>query len=125
MIMSRRRVAAMPLMGIAWALRPAMADELRVMESTPAAKAVIDGRTSAFFVRFDRPVDHIRSTLEVMQDGKLIERLQPRLESSPEVLFARAPTLAPGNYELRWAVRTPTGSELIHGNIPFSVAAQR
>lgn len=125
MIMSRRMAAAMPLMAIAGTPRPAVADDLRVMESTPAAKAVIDGRTSAFFVRFDRPVDHVRSTLEVMQDGKLIERLQPRLESSPEVLFARAPTLSPGAYALRWAVRTPQGSELIRGDIPFSVAAQR
>jgi len=125
MIVSRRIAAAMSLTGIAWALRPAVADELRVMESTPAAKAVIDGRTSAFFVRFDQPVDHIRSTLEVMQDGKPIERLQPRLESAPEVLFARAPTLSPGNYSLHWAVRTLSGRELIQGNIPFSVGAQR
>jgi methionine-rich copper-binding protein CopC len=125
MKVSRRTAAAMPLMGIAWVLRPAMADGLRVMESTPAAKAVIDGRTSAFFVRFDRPVDHIHSTLTVMQDGKLIENLQPRLESSPEVLFARAPTLSPGNYDLHWAVRTPAGRELIRGDIPFSVSAQR
>ena len=125
MIVSRRIAAAMSLTGIAWALRPAVADELRVMESTPAAKAVIDGRTSAFYVRFDRPVDHIRSTLEVMQDGKPIERLQPRLESAPEVLFARAPTLSPGNYNLHWAVRTLSGRELIQGDIPFSVGAQR
>jgi methionine-rich copper-binding protein CopC len=125
MIVSRRMAMVVTLMGMAWTPRAAVADELRVMESTPAAKAVIDGRTSAFFVRFDRPVDHIHSTLEVMQDGKLIERLQPRLESSPEVLFARAPTLSPGNYDLHWAVRTPSGKELVHGDIPFSVSAQR
>lgn len=95
------------------------------MQSTPAAHAVVDSRTSAFFVRFDRPVDHIRSTLEVMQDGKLVERLQPRLESSPEVLFARAPTLPAGNYVLHWAVRTVTGEERIQGDIPFSVAGQK
>ena len=40
---------------------------------------MIDSRTSAFFVHFDRPVDHIRSTLEVMQDGKLVERSVPAL----------------------------------------------
>ena len=125
MIVSRRAAMVVTLTGIAWVLRPALADELRVMESTPAAKAVVDGRTSAFFVRFDRPVDHIHSILEVMQGGKLVERLQPRLESSPEVLFARAPTLSPGNYDLHWAVRTPSGRELIHGDIPFSVSAQR
>jgi methionine-rich copper-binding protein CopC len=125
MIASRRIAASMSLMVIAWALRPAVADELRVMDSTPMAKAVIDGRTTAFFVRFDRPVDHIHSTLEVTQDGKLIERLPPRLESAPEVLFARAPTLSPGNYNLHWVVRTLSGKEQIQGDIPFSVGAQR
>lgn len=126
MIVSRRvAAAAMPLLAIALASRSMAADEVRVLQSTPAASAVIDGRSSEFFVRFDRPVDHIRSTLEIMQDGKLVERLQPRLESSPEVLFARAPTLAPGNYQLHWAVRTIAGKEMIQGDIPFSVAGQR
>jgi methionine-rich copper-binding protein CopC len=125
MIVSRRLAAVLPLLALAWASRPALADEVRVMQSTPAASAVIDGRGSEFFVRFDRPVDHIRSTLEIMQDGKLVERLVPRLESAPEVLFARAPTLKPGSYSLHWAVRTVAGKETIQGDIPFSVSAPR
>jgi hypothetical protein len=44
-------------------------------------------------VRFDRPVDHHKSTLVIKQGDKVIERLRPRLESAPEVLFAAAPTL--------------------------------
>jgi methionine-rich copper-binding protein CopC len=93
----------------------------RVLESTPAASAVISSRTSAFYVRFDRPVDHVRSSLTIMRDGKLVERLEPRLDSAPEVLFARAPTLAEGNYTLHWEVRTLAGSEVDKGDIPFSV----
>lgn len=42
-----------------------------------------------------------------------------RLELAPEVLFARAPTLAPGDYNLHWAVKTMTGVNVIEGNIPF------
>jgi methionine-rich copper-binding protein CopC len=125
MIVLRRIAGSMLVLAIVWASWPAAADEVHVMQSTPAASAVIDGRSSEFYVRFDRPVDHIRSTLEIMQDGKLVERLHPRLESSPEVLFARAPTLAPGAYKLHWAVRTLTGQEMIQGDIPFSVAGQR
>jgi methionine-rich copper-binding protein CopC len=106
-------VAAMP--------ERARADECRVMESHPAASAVIQGRSSEFFVRFDRPVDHIRSTLEITHDGKLVERLTPRLESAPEVLFARAPTLPEGSYKLHWAVRTIAGTEVVQGDVPFSV----
>jgi methionine-rich copper-binding protein CopC len=125
MIVSRRIAAGMLLLGIAWAPWPAAADDVHVMESTPAASAVIDGRTSAFFVRFDKPVDHIRSTLDVTQNGKVVEHLTPRLDSAPEVLFARAPTLSPGNYVLHWAVLTVAGKETQQGDIPFSVAGQR
>src|SRR5437899_1438965 len=121
--MMSRRVAIVVLSSLCafCALAPAWADEVRVMQSTPAASAVIGGRSSEFFVRFDRPVDHVHSTLAIMRDGKQVERLQPRLESAPEVLFARAPTLPAGNYTLHWAVRTMTDVQLIQGDIPFTV----
>lgn len=45
----------------------------------------------------------------------------PRLESAPEVLFARAPTLPAGDYDLNWRVKTMTGVEVTQGNIPFTV----
>ena len=91
------------------------------MDSMPAASAVIGRRSSEFFVRFDKPVDHRNSTLDIMRDGKLVERLQPRLGSAPEVLFAIAPTLDAGQYQLHWAVRTLAGSTVTHGDIPFTV----
>jgi len=124
MIVSRRfALAALPSAGLLWPLRAARADDCKVMQSVPAASAVIDGRSSEFFVRFDRPVDHIRSTLAITRDGRLVENLHPRLESSPEVLFARVPTLPAGSYKLHWAVRTlPGGTEMVQGDIPFSVA---
>jgi methionine-rich copper-binding protein CopC len=99
----------------------AHADECKVMESMPAASAVIQGRSSEYFVRFDRPVDHVRSTLSITRDGKLVERLVPRLESAPEVLFARAPTLSDGDYKLHWTVRTMAGTDVVEGDIPFTV----
>lgn len=121
--MMRRRVAVVVLssMGSLGITPQAWADDIRVVQSTPAAGVVIAGHSSEFFVRFDRPVDHIRSTLAIMRDGKLVERLQPRLESAPEVLFARAPTVPAGDYKLHWAVRTMAGTELIEGDIPFTV----
>jgi methionine-rich copper-binding protein CopC len=99
----------------------ARAEDLHVMESAPAASAVIDGRSSEFFVRFDRPVDHIRSLLAITRDGKVIETLHPRLGSAPEVLFARAPTLPAGDYKLHWSVKTMTDVTVVQGDIPFSV----
>ena len=39
----------------------AWAQGVRVMESAPAANATINGQSTAFSVRFDKPVDHVRS----------------------------------------------------------------
>lgn len=100
------------------------AGDIRVLESMPAANAHIGRKSSAFFVRFDRPVDHRKSTLVIKQGDKAIERLHPRLESAPEVLFAAAPTLPAGDYTLHWAVITLQGTEAIEGDIPFKVADQ-
>jgi methionine-rich copper-binding protein CopC len=97
---------------------PAYAQQPRVLESEPKADAVIGRRSSAFYVRFDRPVDHEDSRLSIRQDGKVIEDLHPRLESAPEVLFARAPTLPPGRYSLHWIVG---GAPQFDGEIPFTV----
>lgn len=89
-----------------------------VLESAPTANAVIGRRSSGFYVRFNRPVDHEDSRLSIRQNGKVIEVLHPRLDSAPEVLFARAPTLPPGRYSLHWIVG---GSPQFDGEIPFTV----
>ena len=54
-----------------------------------------------------------------------VERLTPRLESAPEVLFARAPTLPNGTYRLHWAVRTLAGVKVLEGDIAFTVNMPR
>jgi methionine-rich copper-binding protein CopC len=99
----------------------AAAQDVSVLDSAPKAKAVIGEPSSEFFVRFDRPIDHIHSRLSIWRDGRLVEHLQPRLESSPDVLFARAPTLPPGEYMLHWTVRTMQDVKVTQGNIPFTV----
>lgn len=121
-MMSRRLGAILfSAMGFLAMSSIAWAQAVRVMESTPAASAIVEGRSSEFVVRFDRPIDHVHSVLAIVRDGQVVEKLQPRLESAPDVLFARAPTLAPGDYKLRWAVRTMTGTEVVEGDIPFTV----
>ena len=114
-------VAASPLATLG-AQQPT--SEVNVTESEPKANARIGRKSSAFFVRFDRPVDHIKSTLVIKQGDKVIERLHPRLESSPQVLFAAAPTLPPGSYMLHWTVVTIQGTKAISGDIPFQVTDQ-
>ncbi|MFO1082151.1 MAG: hypothetical protein U1E23_16160 [Reyranellaceae bacterium] len=110
--------SAMAAAGYAGAAR---AEPVRVVESLPAASAVVGRRGTDFYVRFDRPVDHEKSTLVVMRGATVVERLVPRLESAPDVLFARAPTLPEGSYSLLWTVRTIEGVEVTQGEIPFAV----
>ncbi|MBI2741116.1 MAG: copper resistance protein CopC [Rhodospirillales bacterium] len=116
---SIRRAALIGLFAIAFSAS-AWA-QVQVMDSQPKAQAVIGEPGSSFYVRFDRPVDHIHSSLSIWRDGQLVEHLQPRLESAPEVLFARAPTLPPGKYVLRWAVRTMQDVKVVQGDIPFTI----
>jgi len=96
----------------------ANAQDVRVLDSAPRADAVIGRRSSGFYVRFDRPVDHEDSRLTIKQDGRIIEVLHPRLESAPDVLFSRAPTLQPGSYTLHWVIG---GEKRFDGEIPFTV----
>ena len=117
---SIRRLALIGLFAMAFSA-PAWAQDVQVMDSAPKAQAVIGEPSSSFFVRFDRPIDHIHSNLSIWRDGQLVERLQPRFQTEPNVLFARAPTLAPGEYQLRWVVRTMEGVKVIQGDIPFTV----
>ncbi|WP_428664051.1 copper resistance CopC family protein [Reyranella sp.] len=110
----------------AWCIYPsgvfAQAKGVAVVESFPAAYAQIGSTSSDFLVRFDRPVDHVKSKLVITRNGREIETLHPRLESAPEVLFARAPTLAAGDYLLHWSVITLEGAQGIEGDIPFKVS---
>ena len=117
------RLALVGLFAIAFSA-PATAQDVKVMDSAPKAEAVIGEPGSAFFVRFDRPMDHAHSRLAIWRDGRRDEQLQPRLQSAPDVLFARAPTLPPGQYMLRWTVRTMEGIKVIEGDIPFTIKTQ-
>jgi methionine-rich copper-binding protein CopC len=98
------------------------AQTVQLLDSIPAPNTTISGRSIAFSVRFDRPVDHARSVLAVKRDGEVVETLQPRLQSAPQVLFARASILPPGKYQLYWQVRTVTDVETRDGEIPFTVS---
>ena len=99
----------------------ASAQDVRVLDSAPTANAVIGPRSSGFYVRFNRPVDHVDSRLAIKRDGRIVEVLHPRLESAPDVLFARAPTLQPGRYSLHWVVG---GTPQFDGEIPFTVGTE-
>jgi methionine-rich copper-binding protein CopC len=95
--------------------------QMHVVQHEPTVRAVIQGPGTDFFVHFDQPVDHIHSCLIIGHDGKVVELLNPRLEAQPDVLFARMPTLPPGDYKLYWTIPTKDGATVAQGGIPFSV----
>ena len=103
----------------------ARADDLKVLETGPAANAVISTPSDGFFVRFNQPVDHIFSRLIVKRGADVVETLVPRLQSNPNVLFARAPSLAPGSYTLHWTVKTIQDAKIEQGDVPFSIATPK
>jgi methionine-rich copper-binding protein CopC len=110
------------MVALALLLLPAAAGAMSMVESRPSGGAVVSGNGLAFLVRFDSPVDHRQSRFIVEQNGKVVETLQPRLDSAPDVLFARSPRLPPGEYSLHWSVRSMTDGGLTEGIIPFSVS---
>ncbi len=107
--------ALMMICGAALAAPPQLRD------SQPAAETLIRGRHTAYIVRFDVPIDHSTSRLQVLQDGKVIADVPPRLDSAPDVLYGAGETPRPGRYQLRWVVRSLNG-ERAEGVIPFSTA---
>ena len=97
---------------------------LRVLDSVPAANATIPGRHEEYFryyLRFDGPVDHLASRIEVTRSGHLVDSPVPLVETAVDVLFAFGKTPAPGSYVLHWRA-VSTNGEVSSGDIPFSVA---
>jgi methionine-rich copper-binding protein CopC len=103
----------------------AHAEDLKVLETGPAANAVVDSVSDGFFVRFNQPVDHVNSRLLIKRGDEIVETLTPRLQSNPNVLFARAPTLPTGSYMLHWIVKTLADARIENGEVPFSIAAPK
>ena len=97
----------------------------KVVQTMPAKDGTLSSAEGDYFVRFDQPVDHIHSTIDIKQDGKTVHTLRPRLNSGPNVLFARAPNLPPGKYVMHWSVPAANGSTVYQGEVSFSVEKGR
>jgi methionine-rich copper-binding protein CopC len=93
---------------------------MQMVESFPAARAVIDGRNAQYVVRFDSLVNHRDSLLTITQNGHTVETLHLILRSDPKALAASAPRLPSGEYELHWSARSVSG-EASEGSVPFTV----
>lgn len=108
------------------ALAPAArADPMRVLESRPIAQSTMTGPREEFFVRFDTPVDHHASRLIILRRGEtaneVVRELRPRLNASPETLYAVAGGLPPGPYALRWVAKSQRDGNVTEGLIDFTI----
>lgn len=113
----RRLLPALLLAGL-----PAHAAEpMRLLDSAPRAQSTMDGPRQEFRVRFDGPVDHNGSRLTVLQNGRVVRTLRPRLGASPDTLYANAGGLPAGTYTLRWAVRSRRDGGMTDGGFDFTV----
>ena len=97
----------------------AWAEELRVMDTGPVNKGVEHGRIDEFYVRFNQPVDHIKSEFIIKRGNAVIEVLQPRFKAEPNTLYAERSPLPAGNYTLVWSVRALDGRQIAVGEIDF------
>ncbi len=112
----RYSVAALVLCPHIAAARP-----VQMLESSPAAETIIHGRHAEYVIRFDSPVDHAASRMQITQSGRVVQTLIPRLNSAVDVLFAGGEAPAPGSYLLHWEARSMDG-DVTKGDIPFQVA---
>jgi len=124
-MIARRLLAAGVAIFFAGGAGSAMAQVPKVMDTMPADRAVLDNASGEFYVRFDQPVDHIRSLMFVKQGGVVVRTLHPRFKAEPDVLFAMALPLESGAYTFHWSVRSMSGTEVIEGEVPFSIHARR
>lgn len=100
---------------------PAIARQLHVRESQPGAEAIVRGRHVEYVIYFDGPVDHAASRLRITQADRLVQVLNPLLDSATDVLFASGEAPPAGRYFLHWEARSMDG-DASAGDIPFSVA---
>jgi methionine-rich copper-binding protein CopC len=109
-------VAALMLWPCIAAARP-----MQMRESRPSAGTIIHGNHAEYFIRFDGPVDHAGSRMQITQSGHVVQTLRPRLDSAVDVLFASGESPSPGRYMLHWEARSMDG-DVSNGDIPFDVA---
>jgi methionine-rich copper-binding protein CopC len=119
-MISRALAAAVGAIAAA-SLAGASARAMGLVEQKPQVNEIMQGSALAFALRFDQPIDHGHSRLELLTPrGKKV--LRPRLEAEPNTLYSAVGQLAPGEYTLRWKARGRDG-QMLSGTIPFRVAS--
>lgn len=118
--MPDRRVLALLVMALLLSFQMSEARTVKMIESNPKAETIIHGDHAEFVVRFNGPVDHHASRLEIVQNGRVVHTFLPLENAAADVLYAAGPVPAPGHYDLRWIAIAGDG-EQSDGQISFTV----
>jgi methionine-rich copper-binding protein CopC len=102
-------------------LQGAWSRQMQLVDWVPTAHVIMEQNNEQYVVRFDGPVDHRTSRLEITQQGRTLRNLRPRLDSAPDVLFASGPRLPAGEYQLTWSTKSESDGDFTEGSIPFTV----
>jgi hypothetical protein len=94
---------------------------MRMMDSFPAAQAIVDGNNVQYIVRFDGLVDHRASRMMITRGDRAVLTLTPLLDAAPEVLFASGSRLPAGDYQLHWSAKSVPDGDVTDGFIVFAV----
>ena len=117
----KRRVSPLALacllLGVAAA--PAAAHAI-VISAKPAVDATVAGPDVPIELRFNSRIDRARSRLTLVGPDRSAKLLALGADTAPDLLTARASSLVPGAYRLRWQVLSIDG-HITRGDIPFSV----
>ena len=106
-------VGTWAILDMALLLAPQMTEAraVKMIDSQPQTKTTIHGNHAEYIVRFDGPVNHYASRLEIVQGGRVVRTLVPLENAAVDVLFAAGPVPAPGRYNLRWTAISGDGEQ--------------
>jgi copper resistance protein C len=92
-----------------------------LLESAPAAGAVLTSAPARVSLRFNNRIEKRLSRLVLVNAGGQSQPLSPLADGGPDQLEATAPPLSPGAYRLEWHVLSTDG-HLVSGAVPFRIA---
>ena len=102
---------------VLWGSWPALAHAI-LLNATPAANQVVDGRSIPVKLRFNARIDAKRSRLSLVSPEGREFPLTIAGQDAPDTIAATAAAVPAGSYILRWQVLATDG-HITRGEIPF------
>ena len=91
-----------------------------LIESTPAAHAILKGPQIAVHLKFNSRIDGARSRLYLVDPDGKVQTLALSPQDAPDTLSAQSVKLTAGAYTIRWQALASDG-HITRGEIAFTV----